>query len=94
MSNTQSKTIKVFRVTKKTNNGYLPEGTTGLTFGTILGNAGYLVIWDHSPEVPLPISSYDIELGDSLGLISIGSRLDYNIDAYRNLTEEFNVKFF
>ncbi len=28
MSNTQSKTIKVFRVTKKTNNGYLPEAPT------------------------------------------------------------------
>lgn len=94
MSNAQSKTIKAFRVTKRTNNGYLPEGTTGLAFGKILGDAGYLIIWDHNPEVPLPIPAYDIELGQDLGLISIGSRLDFNIDSFRNLTEEFNVKFF
>lgn len=93
---TKQPTIKVKRVIKVTNQGYLPSGTRGMAFGKILGEEGYLVIWDHNPEVPLPIPAYDIELIEDfdIGEISVGSRLDYNIDSYRNLPESFGVSFF
>ena len=87
-------TVRAYRVVKKTNQGYNPKGTEGISVGTIMFKAGYIVMWKHSPEVPLPIPEYDIEIQEDLGNIVLSSRLDMNLDSYRNLPEEFGFEPF
>jgi hypothetical protein len=86
-------TITVLRVTKLTNSGYIPVGSTGFAIGEVKEGLGFLVGWEYEPHVIYPVYKDEIELGERI-TISVDNRTNAIIDCWRKLPPEFEINVY
>lgn len=86
-------TLNVIQVTKLSNAGYIPVGSTGFAVGEIKEGMGYLVGWEYEPHILIPVYKEEIELGEKT-TISVDNKLNSIIECYQRLPPEFEINIY